>query len=81
MFFFSLFTEKTEQQRDKEKKKKDTCPFCKEQKKRPLVAYMRKREVNKRTESICEEEEEVENENQEKEQKKWLKSSKNYFFV
>jgi hypothetical protein len=37
---------------------KDSCPFCKEQKKRPLGAYLRLRGNMKRTESIMEDEEE-----------------------
>ncbi|XP_063703139.1 uncharacterized protein LOC134832868 [Culicoides brevitarsis] len=53
---YCLAQEKAEQNKQKSKKK-DSCPFCKEQKKRPLVAYMRKRECTKRNESICEEEE------------------------
>lgn len=44
----------------KEHSKKDSCPFCKEQKKKPLATYMRKRQSSKRTESICEEAEEEE---------------------
>lgn len=45
------------QEKNKKKTTKDKCPFCQEQKKRPLGAYMRKRENNKTSESICEEEE------------------------
>lgn len=37
---------------------KDSCPFCKEQKKRPLGAYMRKRGQRITTESISEDAEE-----------------------
>ncbi|XP_055681203.1 uncharacterized protein LOC129788842 [Lutzomyia longipalpis] len=37
-----------------DKVRKESCPFCKEQKKRPLVAYMRKRENRQQKESICE---------------------------
>lgn len=43
-------------------KSKEKCPFCKEQKKRPLVTYIRKRQNKKHNESICEEEEEEEEE-------------------
>ncbi|XP_058061293.1 uncharacterized protein LOC131211724 [Anopheles bellator] len=38
--------------------KKDSCPFCKEQKKRPLGAYMRKRGQRITSESISEDAEE-----------------------
>ncbi|GAB0096761.1 uncharacterized protein DMENIID0001_123270 [Sergentomyia squamirostris] len=34
--------------------RKESCPFCKEQKKRPLIAYIRKRENRQQKESICE---------------------------
>lgn len=34
--------------------KKESCPFCQEQKKRPLIAYMRKRAQEKNV-KICEE--------------------------
>uniref|UniRef100_A0A1L8DB52 Uncharacterized protein n=1 Tax=Nyssomyia neivai TaxID=330878 RepID=A0A1L8DB52_9DIPT len=37
-----------------DKVRKESCPFCKEQKKRPLVAYIRKRENRQQKESICE---------------------------
>ncbi|XP_061516337.1 uncharacterized protein LOC4578351 [Anopheles gambiae] len=40
------------------KSSKDSCPFCKEQKKRPLGAYMRKRGQRITTESISEDAEE-----------------------
>ncbi|XP_035915965.1 uncharacterized protein LOC118513829 [Anopheles stephensi] len=40
------------------KSAKDSCPFCKEQKKRPLGAYMRKRGQRITTESISEDAEE-----------------------
>uniref|UniRef100_A0A182W7B2 Uncharacterized protein n=1 Tax=Anopheles minimus TaxID=112268 RepID=A0A182W7B2_9DIPT len=40
------------------KSSKDACPFCKEQKKRPLGAYMRKRGQRITTESISEDAEE-----------------------
>lgn len=40
------------------KASKDACPFCKEQKKRPLGAYMRKRGQRITTESISEDAEE-----------------------
>lgn len=40
------------------KAQKKECPFCKEQKKRPLTNYMRKRESRKYHDSICEEHEE-----------------------
>lgn len=51
-------------------KTKEPCPFCKEQKKRPLVAYIRKRDNKKNSESICEEEEEE----VEKTKQKWNES-------
>ena len=41
-----------------ERDMKKCCPFCKENKKRPLVKYMRTRESRKHHESICEDEEE-----------------------
>ena len=41
---------------------KKCCPFCKENKKRPLVKYMRNRESRKHHESICEDEEEQQEE-------------------
>lgn len=37
-----------------DKVRKESCPFCKEQKKRPLIAYIRKRENRQQKESICE---------------------------
>uniref|UniRef100_A0A182P4U9 Uncharacterized protein n=1 Tax=Anopheles epiroticus TaxID=199890 RepID=A0A182P4U9_9DIPT len=40
------------------KSSKDSCPFCKEQKKRPLGAYMRKRGQRITSESISEDAEE-----------------------
>lgn len=40
------------------KSTRDSCPFCKEQKKRPLGAYMRKRGARITTESISEDAEE-----------------------
>uniref|UniRef100_A0A8D8J1P0 (northern house mosquito) hypothetical protein n=1 Tax=Culex pipiens TaxID=7175 RepID=A0A8D8J1P0_CULPI len=42
------------QGKSKGKSGKDSCPFCKEQKKRPLGAYMRKRGQRITTESISE---------------------------
>lgn len=41
-------------------KKKDSCPFCKEDKKRPLNAYMRRRSQEKNADKICEEDAEEE---------------------
>lgn len=46
------------QGKSKGKSVKDSCPFCKEQKKRPLGAYMRKRGQRITTESISEDAEE-----------------------
>lgn len=43
--------------------KKESCPFCQEQKKRPLIAYMRKRAQEKNG-KICEEEPDEEEEAQ-----------------
>lgn len=54
-FIIIFFVEKI--QRAKSKPKKESCPFCQEQKKRPLIAYMRKRAQEKHG-KICEEEEE-----------------------
>lgn len=60
---FINFTAKTNAHCHKDKPvKKDNCPFCKEKKKKPLASYIRRRELCKRTESICEEEEEDEEE-------------------
>lgn len=42
------------------KPKKDSCPFCKDEKKRPLNAYMRKRCQERSNGKICEEDEEPE---------------------
>uniref|UniRef100_A0A0K8TQG3 Uncharacterized protein n=1 Tax=Tabanus bromius TaxID=304241 RepID=A0A0K8TQG3_TABBR len=53
---------------------KQTCPFCKEHKKRPLISYMRKRDFHKHHEKICEEDEE-EQEQQGKESEKKVESS------
>lgn len=56
--------------------KKEPCPFCQEQKKRPLIAYMRKMALEKQKSRICEEEENEDhchydaNENE----KKWILS-------
>lgn len=44
--------------KSKGKSAKDSCPFCKEQKKRPLGAYMRKRGQRITSESISEDAEE-----------------------
>lgn len=55
MNFFS-FTEKLK--RDTKKSvKKESCPFCQEQKKRPLIAYMRKMALDRQKSRICEEDE------------------------
>jgi len=52
-------------QRDNKKTtKKEDCPFCQEQKKRPLIAYMRKMALEKQKSRICEEDEKDENEDQ-----------------
>lgn len=61
--FFTSFglTEKLQRARQMAKSKKDSCPFCKEEKKRPLNAYMRKRSQDKSSDSkICEESDEEE---------------------
>lgn len=59
--------QKQQQQRDgynvnqgksKSKSSKDSCPFCKDQKKRPLGAYLRKRGQRITSESISEDVEE-----------------------
>lgn len=42
------------------KAKKDSCPFCKEEKKRPLNAYLRQRSHGKSCDKICEEADEEE---------------------
>lgn len=51
-------------------KSNTTCPFCKEHKKRPLISYLRKRDIRKKNDSICEEAEEAEE--QEEEHKHWF---------
>jgi len=43
----------------KMQKSNTNCPFCKEHKKRPLISYLRKREIRKKNDSICEEAEEA----------------------
>lgn len=60
---FTFFTEKIQRARQMTKSKKDSCPFCKEEKKRPLNAYMRKRSHGKSFDKICEEAEEEEQTN------------------
>lgn len=55
-FCFSI--EKLQRARELARAKKDSCPFCKEEKKRPLNAYMRKRSQEKNTAKICEEDDE-----------------------
>ncbi|XP_018803468.1 PREDICTED: uncharacterized protein LOC108977933 [Bactrocera latifrons] len=54
---YSKVQEKCRQVKSVKGQKKE-CPFCKEQKKRPLTNYMRKRESRKHHDSICEEHEE-----------------------
>lgn len=53
------------QGKSKSKSSKESCPFCKEQKKRPLGAYLRKRGQRITTESISEDAEECVEEEQE----------------
>lgn len=53
------------QGKSKSKSSKESCPFCKEQKKRPLGAYLRKRGQRITTESISEDVEECVEEEQE----------------
>uniref|UniRef100_W8BT27 Uncharacterized protein n=1 Tax=Ceratitis capitata TaxID=7213 RepID=W8BT27_CERCA len=55
---YSKVQEKCRQVKSMKDQKKE-CPFCKEQKKRPLTTYMRKRGVRKHKDSICEEHEEA----------------------
>lgn len=55
MCFF--FAEKLRRDNTKKPAKKEPCPFCQEQKKRPLIAYMRKMALEKQKSRICEEEE------------------------
>ncbi|ETN64782.1 hypothetical protein AND_003457 [Anopheles darlingi] len=50
------------------KSSKDSCPFCKEQKKRPLGAYMRKRGQRITSESISEECNELREEEEEEDE-------------
>lgn len=49
---------------------KQSCPFCQEQKKRPLISYMRKRDFHKHHDKICEEDEEPQNSSAGEETKK-----------
>lgn len=53
------------QGKSKSKSSKESCPFCKEQKKRPLGAYLRKRGQRITSESISEDVEECVEEEQE----------------
>lgn len=53
------------QGKSKSKSSKDSCPFCKDQKKRPLGAYLRKRGQRITSESISEDVEECLEEQQE----------------
>ncbi|XP_055540261.1 uncharacterized protein LOC129726961 [Wyeomyia smithii] len=53
------------QEKTKSKSAKESCPFCKEQKKRPLGAYMRKRDQRITSESISEDAEECHQEEEE----------------
>ncbi|XP_055634442.1 uncharacterized protein LOC129774647 [Toxorhynchites rutilus septentrionalis] len=55
----------TAQGKSKNKSSKESCPFCKEQKKRPLGAYMRKRGQRITSESISEDVEECGEEQEE----------------
>lgn len=57
---FSYFPEKLQRAREMARSKKNSCPFCKDEKKRPLNAYMRKRSQEKNTGKICEEDDEEE---------------------
>uniref|UniRef100_A0A182NTR2 Uncharacterized protein n=1 Tax=Anopheles dirus TaxID=7168 RepID=A0A182NTR2_9DIPT len=57
------------------KSSKDSCPFCKEQKKRPLGAYMRKRGQRITTESISEDAEELREEDEEEEEEEEMCAS------
>lgn len=55
--YYSKVQEKCQQSKE-QKNNKQHCPFCREHKKRPLVSYMRKRDIQKQNEKICEEDEE-----------------------
>lgn len=57
-FFSFSFAEKLQRAREMARSKKSACPFCKDEKKRPLNAYMRKRSQEKNTGKICEEDDE-----------------------
>lgn len=65
MFSKSSFAEKCQQV--KMQKANTSCPFCKEHKKRPLITYLRKRDIRKKNDSICEEAEEAGEEEEDKE--------------
>ncbi|XP_062548509.1 uncharacterized protein LOC134213461 [Armigeres subalbatus] len=56
------------QVKSKSKSAKDSCPFCKEQKKRPLGAYLRKRGQRITSESISEDVEECLEEEEEEQE-------------
>lgn len=66
--FCYLIAAKTNSTHKDKAVKKDNCPFCKEKKKKPLATYIRRRELCKRTESICEEEEEEDEAGEEEEE-------------
>lgn len=53
-----MIPEKLQRAKEMARPKKSSCPFCKEEKKRPLNAYMRKRSQEKNTAKICEEDDE-----------------------
>ncbi|XP_031623308.1 uncharacterized protein LOC116340788 [Contarinia nasturtii] len=56
--YYTMVQEKLQRAREMAKPKKGSCPFCKEEKKRPLNVYMRKRSQEKNTGKICEEDDE-----------------------
>uniref|UniRef100_A0A182R0S7 Uncharacterized protein n=1 Tax=Anopheles farauti TaxID=69004 RepID=A0A182R0S7_9DIPT len=58
------------------KSAKDSCPFCKEQKKRPLGAYMRKRGQRITSESISEDAEELREQDEEEEEEEMCASGR-----
>lgn len=56
-YYDTVQEKKQKAQEQLQKSKKAACPFCKEQKKRPLGSYLRKRAMDKRGDSVIEEEE------------------------
>lgn len=56
--YYTMVQEKLQRAKEMARPKKSSCPFCREEKKRPLNVYMRKRSQEKNTSKICEEDDE-----------------------